>query len=582
MRLNCVVMTPTAGLGDPTASDGPSRTRPPHDVVAREYFDRSQRAGVKGTVETPGWLVDAMVDIAIQSLTAAPHPTVDLENVRWLDPCCGAGAFVLGVLGRYLQGPVAGVADLPRITAIDLAPDALEATRLGVERVLSRHGLSIDEYLNSGRLILETGDFLQMGRDDPTLGDELHDLFDVVIGNPPYVRSRDWLPEQRSSVGAAFPHLVRGGCDLYGYFYVAAMNVVRSGGVVSFVTPFSFLRVSSALNVRERLLSISRLRSVVDLGETGVFGDVALHAGVFTFRRETGDRRAKWGTVRKPLKSAQANLASAEWLGGVIEPNSVGGWHFQRASTAAARPECRLKSLSEFGIGVYSGIRPGVSKAFLVSDEQRGAFRSEASIQHMRPVIAAREIQLWRSASHKHWIIDSRANGGEIGDELMGHLGQFRELLERRPEVGKTAKWFQLRTCAYMDLMMREKIAFPDISKEQRFSIVPAGILILDGAFFIDSCRPALLGILNSSFAQRFFEANCPIIGTPGLGGRLRYKKSVLARFPLPASWLENSSVITQLDGVVSEVINDGGASRDSVRRIDELVEDLYEGACRS
>lgn len=234
--------------------------------------------------------------------------------------------------------------------------------------------------------------------------------------------------------------------------------------------------------------------------------------------------------------------------------------------------------MSECGIRVYSGIRPGVTEAFLLSEDQRSKFQQAKSIECIRPIITAREIQPWRSESHRFWIIDSTACERDIGDELMAHLGQFRESLEARPEVGKTAQWHQLRSCGYMNLMAQKKIAFPDISKQQRFSIVSPETLVLDGAFFLDSIRPALLGILNSALARDFFETNCPSIGTPGLGGRLRYKKSVLSEFPLPPLWLEGSSNLTRLDDIICGVIRAGESSQETSAMIDELVMKIYEG----
>lgn len=549
-----------------------------HGDLAAAYFDRSRVRGVKGTVETPEWLVDQMIDVSIKALNEAPMGARDLGQVRWLDPCCGAGAFVVGLIRKYVKeaGVGVGITDLPFVTAIDLMPDALDATRVGIAELLENHSLDIDDYFDSGRLVLETSDFLKLARDTPTLTDAWHAEFDVVIGNPPYIRSRDWLPEQRASVRDGFPEIFRGGCDLYGYFYIAAMNVVRIGGVVSFVTPFSFIRVSSARDVRARLHNCSRLRSVIDLGETGVFTGVDLHAGIFTFRREAGDRRAEWGTVTSVVSKSERLMPNIEWRRGVVAPNAVGGWHLAGASTPNSDGVTSYKTMSECGIGIYSGIRPGVSEAFLVSHEQRAQLRDPRSMKFIRPVITAREIQPWRSESHRYWIIDSRGDGSELSDELMAHLGQFREVLEGRPEVGKTAQWYQLRSCNYMNSMMRAKIAFPDISKEQRFSIVPPEMLILDGAFFVDSSRPALLGILNSAFARAFFEANCPVIGSPQRGGRLRYKKSVLAQFPLPPHWPDGSSDLMRLDDLISRVISAGEVDPETDVIIDELVEKIY------
>lgn len=54
--------------------------------------------------------------------------------------------------------------------------------------------------------------------------------FDIVIGNPPYVRQEKMAADQKDWYGAAFPEVQRNTAGLYVYFYARALQIMRPGG----------------------------------------------------------------------------------------------------------------------------------------------------------------------------------------------------------------------------------------------------------------------------------------------------------------------------------------------------------------
>lgn len=122
--------------------------------LVTQLAQRTQRL-LLGQEPTPGWLVAKMVD-AIQSRVAAG------EAWRFVDPCCGSGAFVVEVVSRRAQQP--GFAELTReqrgqelaqtITGFDVDPLAvmlakvswLVAARTSLQTFNSGFPLSIPIY----------------------------------------------------------------------------------------------------------------------------------------------------------------------------------------------------------------------------------------------------------------------------------------------------------------------------------------------------------------------------------------------------------------------------------------------------
>src|SRR5687767_4787438 len=107
---------------------------------------------MKGFVPTPPQLVDAMVEKLFYK-----RPPIKAD--RLLDPGCGTGAFIQGVV-RWCDR---NASELPQIVGIEPDPFLLEEA----DKALG-HIPQVD---------LRLADFLQNS----------HEHYDYVIGNPPYV-----------------------------------------------------------------------------------------------------------------------------------------------------------------------------------------------------------------------------------------------------------------------------------------------------------------------------------------------------------------------------------------------------------
>ena len=89
--------------------------------------------------------------------------------------------------------------------------------------------------------------------------------FDVVLGNPPYVRQEFISPlkpylEKRYEV-------YNGVADLYTYFFELGLRILKSGtGRLGYISSATFFQTSSGQKLREYLSVNSELDSIVDFG----------------------------------------------------------------------------------------------------------------------------------------------------------------------------------------------------------------------------------------------------------------------------------------------------------------------------
>jgi hypothetical protein len=106
--------------------------------------------------------------------------------------------------------------------------------------------------------------------------------FDIVIGNPPYVRQeriqdylgrfdrREYLHRLNEGLRAIYPSFmgrsrqIRGRADYYVYFYLHALSLLADGGSFCFITSNSWLDVDFGKDLQEFFLRFGHLKMVID------------------------------------------------------------------------------------------------------------------------------------------------------------------------------------------------------------------------------------------------------------------------------------------------------------------------------
>lgn len=296
----------------------------------------AQRSSL-GAFYTPPILTARLIDQA----TAAG---VDWKSCRVLDPACGGGAFLAPVAQRILEA-------LPEVTPAILVKNIGNRLR----------GFEIDPF--AAWLSQVTLDAVMLptcrkaGKQLPvvvTVCDSLQRpakaVFDLVIGNPPYGRvtlaPRDRETYRRSLYGHA---------NLYGLFTDLALRHTKSGGIVAYVTPTSFLAGEYFKNLRA-LLGREAPPVTADFvsARKGVFDDVLQETLLATYRKgSAGCARAFEVTTGKAGSLAIAPAGNFELPADPSEP-----WLLPRSPEQAVLIE-RLRSmphrLSDWGYAISTG-----------------------------------------------------------------------------------------------------------------------------------------------------------------------------------------------------------------------------------
>jgi hypothetical protein len=127
--------------------------------------------------------------------------------------------------------------------------------------------------------------------------------FDVIIGNPPYMKSEDMknitpleLPLYKTNYNSAYKQF-----DKYFLFLEQGMNLLNTDGILGYIVPSKFTKVGAGKKLREELSTKGYLHSIVSFGANQVFADKTTYTCLLILNK-TPQKTFQYAEV-KSLKS---------------------------------------------------------------------------------------------------------------------------------------------------------------------------------------------------------------------------------------------------------------------------------------
>lgn len=519
-----------------------------------------------GSHYTPPGLADLL---ARRLLDHLEQPADDPAPLRVLDPACGEGV-LLEALGDRLPDRRA---ESTRLVGVDTDETAVDRAR---DRLAGTTGPSRQ---------LTVGDFLRLDDEaSPRILDQLGDdaplVPDLVVANPPYVRTQVLGADRSSRLAEVFG--LKGRLDLYQAFLVAMTTALPEEGLLGVITTNKLLTTSSAATVREFLLDHLEILELIDLGDTRLFDAAVLPSVLIGRKTATPDRqtagRLLSGDFVRAYEAADASvgddtsvriLDSRHQLPEVdhsghyrvgdtdfsvvagslrIPPRADDPWSI--LSTDETRWLRRVDERADRRLGeicdVRVGIKTNADDVFVRDDWSELTEDRRPEDRLLFPLLTQPAAARWRPATapedrprvlYPHRDDDGGCRPVELSDypRARAYLQDHRDRLCERTYLLKAGRrWYEHWVPHRPARWSEPKIVFPDIDTELT-AFYDDNSIVKGSCYWLspgdDRLLYRLLGLLNSGVIDRYHDL---AFQNRLYAGRRRYLTQYVKKYPVP------------------------------------------------
>jgi adenine-specific DNA-methyltransferase len=431
--------------------------------------------------------------------------------------------------------------------------------------------------------------------------------FDVVIGNPPYIRQEE-IKEQKPFLKNNFKTYT-GTSDIFVFFVEKGFEIIRHAGNFCFIMPNKWMQTGYGEPLREFLLQ-NQLQSIIDFGDLQVFDEATTYPCILNASKQNPGKVFKSLAIKtiqfedgldSLIKSygneiAVSELCSNTWI---IKDG--------KEQKLISRLNLNCVSLSEYiESKSYRGILTGLTEAFLIDDETKIKLTNEdeKSEELIKPFLLGRNIKPYSATIVQNWLIlipkgftikknlpasnpfhitEPTPRYGDMPlysawdwfkhnyPALANHLMQFKKKAEARIDKGDF--WWELRSCDYYQEFKKPKIMYQKFQVKPCFIYDEYNLYCNDSMWIIPTENRALMGILNSKMGWWLISKYCTAIQN---GFQLIWK--YFGQIPIPKNSGETSGTIIRIvDQILSRKKSDPAAdTSDLEAEIDRLVYELY------
>ena len=428
--------------------------------------------------------------------------------------------------------------------------------------------------------------------------------FDIVLANPPYVRMEKLDNEDELSYSEAFPEVAASRADLLVYFYARALQILRPGGWLSFITSNKFMRAGYGAGTREHLPASLRIQRVIDFGDLPLFeangkaiaaypavligsrcDDSAGHALRVAdlagpVRKELSNANVKVNpeSVRSVLEDLEGLLARAEISAFPQVMLKKDGWVMEDPALTRLFEQLmnQGKPLGEFVKGrVYRGVVTGLNNAFVIDEAKRDQLIEDdpRSAELIKPWLRGRDIKRWKADPPSLYIIF--ANRGIDIDrypEIEAHLRWFQSDLEKRA-TAHLHPWYELQQPqeGIYHEFAHPKIVWGNLAVESKFARDISQVYVSAPANFLIEPVPWLLPLMNSSLLNFLY----PKLTVSRGGSFQEFKIGYIEPAPIVTP---DSEAQVELERLANEILG-FGEFPDQVEAIEREIDTIVFGA---
>ena len=508
------------------------------------------------------------------------------NKLRILEPSCGDGAFVLPLLDALIsERPDWHDKSLDRfLLAFDISKTSLAKTMCATAERLDAAGCPGDVKNRLLACWFKHEDFLLH---------DFHEKFDVVIGNPPYIRFDNLTAEKQRAYKERYLTFSER-CDIYVPFFERSLLLLSDRGVFSFICTNRFVRSSYGKRLRQLISDSFHVALYLNMEHTQPFEtEVSAYPAIYVIDRHLG-KKTYSGEVSSldgnALRHFRTGVASSrlcsfdKWYGGDaawITTNTAEKARFEAIS-------CSFPTIEQSGVETHVGIGVATGADEIYVNPQN---KSEIEEACLIPLVASEDIRGGNIDWNYRYILNpyDQDDDRQMRDLSMfpkagAYLNRHAERLKARYCARKHPDaWYRTLDRISYKTLKAAKILLPDIQRGGNVALDERGEFYPHhNVYWITSKSwnmRALCVLLRSSFVTEQVRR----VSVQMRGGSIRYQAQNLRSIHIPA-WssldqddvkslviLYNEEDVSKIDSCVDRLVSKVGCHQPTKAVVQEF-----------
>ena len=519
-----------------------------YDIVTEEKVD--------GVVYTP----KSLADFVSQQITNVSGGITNGNSLRILDPAVGHGELLVSLLEHLPCPPNPHI----QVCGFETDSEALDVARKRIEQQFPGISLSF----NLGNFLEFVLEHFALNGNGNLFCSATPEAYDLVIANPPYVRTQIMGARQTQQLSEQFG--LSGRVDLYHAFILGISQVLKPQGTAGIIVSNRFMTTKSGASVRRALFDRFNICHAWDLGDTKLFEAAVLPAVLLVQGRHGHKRESPAFTsiyqTSEPATETATDPISALHAEGIVrvddgrsfqvqhgkvdtcgEPDGV--WRIATEANDSWLNAVAARSWGTFrDIGkVHVGVKTCADKIFIrndwydIAEIDRPELIRPLTTHHIarrfKPLSSDQPVQIL----YPHEVVEGCRRAVDLAGypRSQAYLAAHRSILEgRRYVIEAGRQWYEIWVPQDPSAWNRPKLVFRDIVDQPTFWIDLDGSVVNGDCYWLAVEKSADLDLLwlaaavaNSTFIERFYDLR---FHNKLYAGRRRFITQYVEHFPLP------------------------------------------------